>query len=326
MALSLNELFGRADFLPDTIDFAEKRLNFVQADRSRVEQLPFIDGREPLGKAGPSVSLADALATEWERPREPDRYIFHVGFCGSTFLATVLQHAGVFALREPRILIDVSDAYEASPTDPAVPQLVYLAADLLRRPWRPDEPVVCKPSNWCNNLIPVLLAPERKARAVFITATPHEYLVAALRGGSGRIENVARTAHHLLGSTPNGLEQWNEVMRSTADPLDRGARLALVALRASLTAFGPHAKSTFTLHELYERPREVVSAVARALQLDTNEAAIEAAIGHVGGAHSKQPDASYSIGERTSLDRKVEEEHGAVIGSALGWAEQALGF
>ena len=150
MALSLNELFGRAEFLPNSIDFAAKRLNFVQADRSRIEQLPFIDGREPLGEPGPSVPLADALAADWEGPGEPDRFIFHVGFCGSTFLATVLQHAGAFALREPHILIDVSDAYEASPTDPAVAQLAYLAADLLRRPWRPDEQIVCKPSNWCN--------------------------------------------------------------------------------------------------------------------------------------------------------------------------------
>ena len=328
MSLSLTDLFARAELLPHSIDFAAGQLTFVRAQRSRVEQLPFIDGRQAFGEMGPSVPLGDMLGFEWERPIEPARYIFHVGFCGSTFLATVLQHAGVLALREPHILIDVSDAFEASPSDPAVSSLANLAADLLRRTWLQGESVVCKPSNWCNNLIPLLLDSRRQARAVFLTATPQEYLIAVLRGGSSRIENVARTAHHLLRSRPDGLDQWNEVMRSAADPLERGARLALVALEGHLRSFASadarKTNSVFSVANLNARPMDVVLEVAKKLELSLDDPAIAAAISLTEGLHSKLPGQSFSIDEREILNNRVRHEHARVIRGALAWGETAL--
>jgi hypothetical protein len=328
VARALNDIFASAEFLPDSIDFAKERLNFVHADRSLVEQLPFIDGREPFGKSGPSVPLADALAVQWERPRQPDRYIFHVGFCGSTFLATVLQHAGAFALREPRVLVDLADAYTAEPASEILPSIGRLIVDLLRRPWRQGQPVICKPSNWFNNAISLLCRPDSDCFAIFLTATPLEYLLGALRGGTDRIENIARTAHHMLASMPDGKERWSDVMGSTNDPLDRAARLALVTLESHLRAFKTRSsldrKRVFQLTELDLHPVQVVSQAAEALQLKLSDRDIESAIQRVGGVHAKQPDASFTIRDRQTIDRRVEEQYGEVIRAALDWAEHSL--
>jgi hypothetical protein len=330
MALaSLDRLFADAELMPHSIE-PEARMTFVHADRQRVEQLPFLDGREPFGTQGPSVRIAQLLSAEWQRPAGPDRFIFHVGFCGSTFLATVLQQASVLALREPHILIDIADAGERDPSAKSIRTVAWLAADLLRRPWRNGEPVICKPSNWCNNLAPLLLAPERDAVAVFLTASPKQYLTASFRGGNARIENIARTAKHMLASAPGGGEQWQTVMASSSDPLERATRLCLLALASHMAAFrsssGFAEDRLFAFVELESHPMEIASAVASALQLELGAEQIEAALGRVGGVHAKQPLDPYSAADRQSADEAIEAQYGDVIRSAIDWADGNLAF
>lgn len=80
----------------------------------------------------------------------------HTGFCGSTLLATVLdQPARALVLSEPHLLAALAEQAKGFPS---VQTVLWQALGLLHRPLTAGEQVVRKPTNWFNNLVPLLAA------------------------------------------------------------------------------------------------------------------------------------------------------------------------
>ena len=95
------------------IDSRAGLMTFVPTTRAALAAPAFIDGRTPFA-TGPEIAVSlDAMlatAVEGAASRAPQRYILHMGFCGSTLLARLLDRPGtVLTLREPAALTDIAN-------------------------------------------------------------------------------------------------------------------------------------------------------------------------------------------------------------------------
>lgn len=297
---------------------------FVPTTRERLAAEPFIDGRRDIA-TGLAVTLPVAELLEAWKPAdtEPNRFIFHVGFCGSTLLATLFEIPGhSFAYREPNILADLANRQRQGKDIVAILPLVLA---LLRRPWRAGEVNVCKPSNWVNSLILPIVEARPGIRAVTISMQPRDFLIAAFRGGRDRLAFLIQLAAHLAPSVPDAAGLWEQASEELADPLDRAARLTLLALRLQKRLFAAASvEPLLDFRDLTERPHEALVAAAAALGLPLSTEEVDRAIARHAGKHSKNPGATFSAEQRGHDDADVERHHRATFDRALAWADRHL--
>lgn len=329
-AEALAQVLEDSRWLPHQLN-AEGQLVLVETSRQKLASLPFVDGREPFATgSGLIVQLADALAAKWQRPPGPDRMIFHMAFCGSTLLATLLDQPGkTFVLREPNLLADLANMAHPASRDEAL-RALPIVCDLLRRRWSKNERTVVKPSNWVNPLLPQLTDPGQDVRSIFITIEPHEYLMAVFRGGRPRLEFVVRSAFHFL----EGRRDRNELLAEAiapADPLARAARFALLAHKLQADLFREAIKQRGWTDEcrlsfamIDHDPLASAIKAAKLLGLTNQAGEIEQAWFRIKGRNVKQNSAGWSPDERSRIDREVEAEHGRRFREALIWYEQQL--
>ena len=323
----VEEVLADPRYFPVQVDFHRDCLTLVETSRESLFASPFLDGRTPFAQGNTiEVPLSSALAAHWPRPAYPDRFIFHVAFCGSTLLATLLDVAGhSFAEREPNVLINLANARQSLPAAPFGAALDLVRA-LLRRRWRPGEHSLCKPSNWANNLIPALTADPRRISPLFIATDKRAYLDAVFRGGRPRMEYVVRVTDHLLRATGTNPQLWNRAV-GASDGLEVPARIALLSLHIQLQLFedamvqgGWGAPQLLTLDEIEQDPGEACRIAASALALDLPPDKLEDAISRRVGRYAKAPEQPYSPEEVADANRHVEREYGRVMDRALDWA------
>ena len=324
----IEEVLSDVRYFPVHIDFERDRLIFVQTTRQRLSTSSFIDGRTPIGTGiAVETSLSECVAAKWSPPKGLDRFIFHVAFCGSTLLATLLDVPGKsLSLREPHVLIDVAEA-ASSQSIPAKPA-VDLVRELLRRPWQPGERNLCKPSNWANNLIPILTSRPAQIRPLFLATDGRDYLRALLRGGHDRIEYALRATDHLLRHHESSDDLWARAVSDTVDGLEIAARIALISLHLQFLMFGMAARQgswgrshLLTLDEIEDDPVRAALTAARALDLDIEEPDVVSSARRWTGRYAKDRKERYSVSRRRAENERIEKAHGGVIDRALDWAE-----
>jgi hypothetical protein len=328
---SLDEVLAEPRYFPVRADFARDRLVFVETGRTRLAPLPFIDGRFPLASGEPvEVRLGDALQAKWSAPAGPDRFIFHVAFCGSTLLATLLDAPGrSFGQREPQILNDIADACGSRPRSTVVAAL-GLTRSLLRRPWQPGERNFCKPSNWANNLLPTLTRHSHRIRPLFVAIDDRDYLVAMFRGGRERVEYVFRATRHLLGHNLKDRALWEDALRAPGPALDVAARIGLLSLHRQLGLFGESMRrggwssaNLLSLRQIEDDPLCACMLAERALGLGVSWAEINRAIDRHANGYAKVPGEPYSREARRQLNAQIERDYATVFDRALDWAAGA---
>jgi hypothetical protein len=326
----VGRLLADPHWFPHHIDLETGELALSPATRERLAAEPFIDGRSDFSTGPPiRVKLADALATDDRSDVEPDRMIFHVGFCGSTLLATLLDRPGrVFVAREPNVLAELANAKIAG-ADVDLP--LRLVRHLLRRPWSAGEKTVCKPSNWVNNLLPEFTREPAAIRPLFISMEPRAFLVAAFRGGRDRLAFLISLAAHLASAASGGREAWRAASAAAADPLDRAARIVLAAHHMQTRLFavaqaegGWGAEHRLDFSNLQADPSEAARQASRALEVDLSNAELVEAVEAKAGQHAKQRSVGYSAERRATEDQAVEHHHRARIDAALEWSRSAL--
>ena len=319
--LDLDAVLSEPAFFPHRIDVENNQIVFVPTFPEWLARPSFIDGRSDFS-AGPSLTfpLDAVLAAGEERPAGPDRMIFHVSFCGSTLLARMLELPGsAFVLKEPNALVDLADLKKAG--GQIGPALEWLRASLRRR-WQADEPVVVKPSNWANNLLPELTADPAAIRPVFVTMARRPFLIAVLRGGRDRLAFTARAAAHLAPAA-----QLQAAISASDDPLTRAVHLAAVTLYVQMSAFAAVCRKGQAIDaaELTGAPVEAALTTNRMLDLGIDPELLARNAASKSGEDSKNPGRAFTPAGRASDDDSVEQHHGSMLDSVLVWAERVLG-
>lgn len=332
-----SDLLDNPRFLLHKVDLASDRLIFLPTNRSLLGEASFLDGRTEIAAGPPiSCSLEAALEARGEGASPPDRFIFHVAFCGSTRLARILDRPGkVFALREPNVLVELADWKAAlerrSAEDRRLAPLVRLACASLGARWQPDEAIIVKPSNWINNLLPELCLSARDMRPLFVVSSRRAFLRAVFRGGRDRLAFTARLAAHLASARSSHQALLNAAIHAASDPLGQAAHLAAFAhwlqhrlFRRAMLAGGWGSDHVVTFDRIEQAPHAAAAAANAALDLGLSPADLTDGVARNTSRNAKQPDAAYSAEERFEADRKVERVHGPHIEAALAWARDLL--
>ena len=310
------------------IDPALRRLTYVRTDAERLRQTPFLDGRTIFWEGEPEVVGFDEAPPA--PAGAPERYIFHVSFCGSTLLASVLGEAcGALVLKEPHCLVDLADwkktLQNAQARDREFPSLLAFARSSLACPLGDGGPLVVKPTNWANNLLPELAAGSAGGRRLFVTMDPRAFVTAVFRGGRDRLAFTARVASHLASAFDGGAALVERAIAAGADPMARIATLASLALALQLRLFEGAGAAAARI-DFADITSDLEGAVRRAaglLDLEIREAALAAAVARWSGRDAKRAGASFSRDDRGQVDARIVREYGALIDDAVEWARRA---
>lgn len=263
------------------------------------------------------------------------RYIFHIGFCGSTLLTRLLDaRKQTLVLREPNCLADLANAKTHAARQghdhPLLPQAVAAASRHLARPWTAGEPVIVKPSNWANNLL-LELVRQRGTRALFLMSSRQQFLEAVLRGGPNRLAFAARAAVHLSNDHMEHATLVAAALHADDDQSGRLARLAVVLhaiqldqfkAAAALAGWGEGDRLDYS--DLVADPVAAVLRAVKALDLDIGQEAIAANVARWMARDAKEPDSSFSSDQNAKWAAALRSQHGATMDRALNWAEQCL--
>ncbi len=338
-----SELLLDPNYLAHRIDIGGNRLIFLPTTRRLISRASFLDGRTAIA-TGPEVACrldealqaAETPAFEEAENAAPDRFIFHVAFCGSTRLARILDRPGrVLALREPNLLVELADWKAAldrrSGEDPRLAALVRLTCVSLRSRWQPEEAVIVKPSNWVNNLLPELCLCGRRIRPVFVTSDRRAFLLAVFRGGRERLAFAARVASHLASGNRSRQALLAAAIGAASEPLGQAAHIAAFAhwlqirqFHDTLLAGGWGSEHVVTFDAIERAPHRAGSAAAEALGVDLSAGEVAQGVARNAGRNAKLPGADYSSEAQQEADRTVHRLYGAQIEAAIAWARDFL--
>lgn len=323
-------------YFPHAVDPDRDTVTFLPTNVGSLRRPSFIDGRTDFA-TGPAASLSlDAILAETEAARVagPDRMIFHVSFCGSTLLARMLEVPGAaFVLKEPNLLVDLAGWKKAAGPggDPRLAATLAWARSALRRPWRADEHILVKPSNWANNLVGDLTADPASIRPLFVTMERRAFLQAVLRGGRDRLAFTAQVAAHLAGPG-EGEALLREAIDATDDPIGRAVHVAALTLHLQTAMFadamlkgGWGGGSVIDASMLFARPVEAALAANAILDLGMDPAKLAHSAAIKARENAKLPGHSFVPAMRDSENDDVQRHHGGRIDAALRWADRAFG-
>ena len=185
-----------SDF-PHNVLLEPPRVRFADVSADKVRQAPFADFRLNVADQDLSERLFPEIRTSLDA-EQGSRFcfIFHTAFCGSTLLAGLFdQPGGAITIREPQGLRDLAEikAYYLDwmgLNDLQGMLETYLSALAV---WAADQDrILLKPSNLCNGLAHDLLGLEGKPKALLLTCSLEDYLLACL----GKDERLLKLITH----------------------------------------------------------------------------------------------------------------------------------
>ena len=335
--LKERELSDQAWLAQDTIDVSQFPVDvdvesgsffFRDVTRESLARTAFLDGRSPFWIGGGVSCPARRIAVAGGH--HATRLILHTGFCGSTLLASVLDQPGrALVLREPHVLAALA---EQTRDERNAEPLLWKACHLLSRRFAVEEPVVIKPTNWFNSLVPLIANAPRGVHPVFISSTTHEYLIAAFRGGNERIGFLVRLAGHLAKRVPHGPSLWQSAAAPELDPLERAARIVLLArslqhglFRRAIQQGGWTTDCWIGFAELKDDLAGTAWKVSQMLDLDHDREALEQRCAELSTRDAKSAGmAAYSAERRRVEDEDVWSLHRGRFEAAQRWAAEAL--
>ena len=319
------------------IDLDADHAVFFETNRRLLGDAAFVDGRSDIASGPPEFArLSELMRTAPSEP-SPERFIFHMSFCGSTLLSRLIDVPGQsLVLKEPNCLVDLSTwksltRRTRASTERLGPAL-QLAGKALRRPFELGEAVTVKPSSWANNLIEELVADGAGILPLFVTIDRSDFLRAVVRGGTARLTFTAQLAWHMASDVAGGDDLLAVAAAAGRDPLGKAANLALVAHHLQLGAFrrGLHrggwgAGRILGFRTITQSPLEAAVKTCRALRLPVEKDELARNVERHSGRHAKQPLIGSSAASRSADDAAVLAHHRETLESALAWAGKALG-
>ncbi|WP_324749167.1 hypothetical protein SH591_11055 [Sphingomonas sp. LY54] len=323
-----SEFEERAMWFLHRVDPVGRKLRYVHAIPSALRAATFLDGRTTFWEGTERV-VDFAQAQPSGTGGGSIRYIFHVSFCGSTLLASVLDEAcEAFVLKEPQCLVDLADwkktLRQHHATDPAFGGILDVVQEALLIP---GQATVVKPSNWANNIVADLCSSRRSAERLFLTMDAESFLRAVFRGGRDRIAFTARVAGHLASAFGGGQGLVAQAISETADPLGRAANLCALTHYLQLSLFEaacPDWKDSGSHLDFAEISGDLEGAVrkaAAALGLTLSDALLLRALDRWQERNAKQHQAVFSKAAHAEADMMIGRVHGKHIADALRWAD-----
>ena len=312
-----------------SVDEARDELEFRPVSKSIIINSPFLNTytRIPGSMDTFRVPIDDALSWEGDQPDLPNsRFIFHTAFCGSTLLSNLLAGAiPSLPMREPEVLGVLANLKAAKSKLTRQPErwskLISFTLRQLQKSWG-ELPVITKPSNWANPLIPDILRVQPDCQTVTISMGLEDFLIANLRGGKERLELL----NHLLSVSAVDRCSVLEIERAGLSPTQRLLRLLTVvhdSQRNWLKKY-VHDAEWLTLSELRSSPISTLHTAADAFQLKLDPALITPTMKRELSRNAKAPNKPFSARAEADENARLYSEIGDDLHQALDWRRAQL--
>ena len=310
--------------LPFKLDLGQARVLLVRLDARQRADAPFLDERAlPAGAEGYWLPLQDWLAATVDGPRARIDWIFHIGHCGSTLLARLLQAwPALQVLREPLPLRDLAAAWPEGSRQ--VAPVLRRCLQAWARPLPPAARSLVKATSSCNLLAGELLAERPGARAIWLDLALAPWLATVLKSQASVADVLVaapQRARLLAGGDPAlqaelaGLEAHRRCAMSwLAERLRRDALLAGAARQRWLHV---------DFERLLQSPRDTLATIAGHLELDP--AGVDAALASPWwGRYAKAGQHAYGRDDRAADLRLARERFGPLLDDAQAWLDGFL--
>jgi hypothetical protein len=310
------EIARDARWLAQALDPTAGLVRLVAMDREAYREVSFLDDRmlqTPIdAQIVPWPQIEEVTAGEL---RQDARWIFHIGHVGSTLLSRLLGELdGVLAIREPRLLRDLS-------LSPPEVRERYIAPvpRLMSRTFATDEIACVKATSFASEIAPELVPPGE--RALFMYATPHNYIASILAG-----ENSVQELRLLAGGRAQRMNA-----RGIYLPAQNDAELAAAAWACEMgaleTAAGAMADRQIAWADFDRMLRDMESELGRVAAFFGFTADADRlssiATGPLMSRYSKAPEHAYSASLRQELIAETSEQFAREIERALAMLRSA---
>lgn len=221
-APSAEEIARDARWLAQALDPSAGVVRLIAMDGEAYREASFLDDRmlqQPVDAQNLPWPAIEAAMTD--DLRLDARWIFHIGHVGSTLVSRLLGELdGVLAIREPRLLRDLA-------MSPAQVRERYVrpVAKLMSRTFAADELACVKATSFVSEIAPELVPAGE--RALFIFASPHNYIASILAG-----ENSVKEMRMLAQVRAQRLNRRVSALWAAHDD----AQLAAVAWACEMTS------------------------------------------------------------------------------------------
>ena len=313
-APTAEELWKDARWLAQAVDPNAGLIRLVEMSAQDYRDASFLDDRM---FDRPRISHL----LKWDEISMPSgargdaRWIFHIGHVGSTLIARLLGELdGVLSVREPRALRDLT-FFPAEVRTQFTPTLQKLFA----RTFAPHQAALIKATSFVSEIASELLTPDQPA--IFVYATPRNYIAGILAGENSRKELAALAESRDARLAGRGIQ---------LPPAQNEADVAAAAWACEMTALesvgelllGPIAWTDFDM--MLQDPAKWLAVLSGALRVPASTTELAAiADGPLMRRYSKATEHEYSPQLRRDVLAEAGARHRTNIESALAMLDAA---
>lgn len=311
-------------FLPFKLDLGQARVLLVRLDARQRADAAFLDERAlPAGAEGYWLPLRDWLAATADGPRARIDWIFHIGHCGSTLLARLLQTWPTLqVLREPLPLRSLAAVWPE--TEREARPVLRRCVQAWARPLPPAARSLVKATSSCNLLAGELLTDLPEARAVWLDLALEPWLATLLKSQASVADVLVAAPERarLLAGGDTALEE----ALAALEPHRRCAMswLAERVRRDELLAGEARRRWLHVDFEvLLAAPRDTLAAICRHLQLDP--ASVDTALASPWWSrYAKAGQHAYGRDDRAADLRLARDRFAPLLDDARAWLDAFL--
>jgi hypothetical protein len=330
--MDLADVWTAPSLFPLRLNSTSDHIVFVPLSETQYRHLAFLDDRYiPVVNTAevPLADLARSNAAVWRQDNRPVHAIFHIAFCGSTFVARCLDRlSGALVLKEPFLLHDLAcrkrhDGTAAKRQD--WQRMFDVVMALMSRTYAADQVSIVKPTDASTPLVGDVLAHSSESGALFLHIGLEDFLAAVLRDDirRGFVRDRLEDLSVLYPDHP----VFGAALREGAS-LTVGERAACLWLLhreiySDFVAEHPDARVRSLDFALFlERPLACLNAIAALFGVETTSAEIDRAFEAEAAVHSKERGNAFTAADRRSALAEAANQHRVEIDLAFEWAER----
>lgn len=313
---SLEDVIGNADWFPDNIDFNRNTFGFVRTERSALSMEAFLDARwnrSTLTRV--DVPISTVLSAVENLPRPKLNFIWHTAFCCSTLIARCLDAESTnLSLKEPQVLIPLAEAKRMGRQTSGETNAAF---KLLGRG---HEPVLVKPTNAANNLIPEAVR-ATDGRMLFLYSDCKSFLISiAKKGEMGRI--FARKLFGLFSADGHPQAKWAWQTLFELSDMQVAAlvwHMQIAEFRRSRSA---SRSAALNCDDFLAHPREALEKLNAFFGLHLSASQLDAALSLL-ARNAKDANETFSAERRASEANDVAKMFGGELDTVVEWSYRA---
>lgn len=327
------QVINNPNYLAYKFNFNNESIEFIPIDDKQIRRVSFLRQKAiGLEKKFVSIPLSDfvELISTQQNPlvENPPCFIFHTGFCASTFLSRCLDVPGqTISLREPQLLSDSANAkrikWKSNTTNFDYRDLVKLAILLLQKHAQENERLIIKPINSVNNIIPEILEVCSSSKAVMLHTDVRGFLLSSLKKGEAGKQTTRSMFDLIRCDFPHldNLSLSNVIHMSDIKIILTLWRLQIEQAESVLKKYSNKKMMVSIYGEtIISNPSGTLNAVNVFLDLGFSTDKINEIINSDSlNVDAKDINQKFSVQQRNALLSQVEEFYGVDISNGINW-------